>query len=78
MRPGTHLEIQGLPLHVYESDGEPQLKPCAEVLMTDRDAAWIMEQGFMPLASMKGQDVVRLVRFQSIAEPPVGLVGSWH
>ena len=45
MRPGAHSEIDGLPLHVYEADGEKQLKPCAEVLLTERDLDWIMDQG---------------------------------
>lgn len=77
LRPGTHQEIQGLPLHVYEEDGEQQLKPCAEIWMTEKDAEWIMEQGFMPLASLKNQDTVRLLRFQSIAEPATRLSGRW-
>ncbi|HWB97085.1 MAG TPA: type VI secretion system contractile sheath large subunit [Bryobacteraceae bacterium] len=77
LRPGTQQEIHGLPLHVYEVDGEQQLKPCAEVWMSEKDAEWIMEQGFMPLASLKNQDTVRLVRFQSIAEPATALSGRW-
>jgi len=77
LRPGTHATIMGLPLHVYESAGEQQLKPCAEVLMTEADADWILEQGFMPLVSVKNQDAVRLLRFQSIAQPPAPLSGAW-
>ena len=77
LRPGAHQEIRGLPLHVYEADGEQQLKPCAEMLMTERDADWILERGFMPLVSIKNQDVVRVVRFQSIAEPLARLSGPW-
>jgi type VI secretion system protein ImpC len=46
--------------------------------MTDRDAEQILEQGFMPLASMKHRDAVRLVRFQSIADPLAPLVGRWE
>jgi type VI secretion system protein ImpC len=77
LRPGSHTSITGLPLHVYESDGEQQLKPCAEVLMTEADADWILEQGFMPLVSIKNQDAIRLIRFQSIAQPPAPLAGAW-
>jgi type VI secretion system protein ImpC len=77
LRPGAHQEIRGLPLHVYEADGERQLKPCAEMLMTERDADWILERGFMPLVSIKNQDVIRLLRFQSIAEPLARLSGPW-
>jgi type VI secretion system protein ImpC len=77
LRPGTHHEIGGLPLHVYEEDGEQQLKPCAEMLMTEDDAESLMDQGYMPLASIKGQDTVRLLRFQSITQPPAPLAGRW-
>jgi hypothetical protein len=31
----------------------------------------------MPLASMKDSDAVRLVRFQSVAEPVRALAGRW-
>jgi type VI secretion system protein ImpC len=78
LRPGEVSEIRGLPLHAYEADGEQQLKPCAEVWMTERDAEWILEAGAMPLASLKNQDAVRLLRFQSIADPPAPLSGRWQ
>ena len=77
LRPGTPATITGLPLHVYETEGEPQLKPCAEVLMSEADADWILEQGFMPLVSIKDRDAVRLLRFQSIAQPLAPLSGAW-
>jgi hypothetical protein len=37
----------------------------------------LMESGLMPLASLKDQDTVLLVRFQSILDPPKALVGRW-
>jgi type VI secretion system protein ImpC len=77
LRPGTHATITGLPLHVYESEGESHLKPCAEMLLSESDAEWILEQGLMPLVSVKGQDAARLLRFQSIAQPPAPLSGAW-
>jgi type VI secretion system protein ImpC len=69
--------IAGLPLHSYESEGEQRLKPCAEVLLSEADADWILEQGFMPLVSIKNRDTVRLLRFQSIAQPLAPLSGAW-
>jgi type VI secretion system protein ImpC len=77
LRPGTHARITGLPLHVYESDGESQLQPCAEVLMTEADAEGILEEGYMPLVSIKNQDAVQWLRFQSIAHPLAPLSGAW-
>ena len=77
MRPGAQLRIDGLPLHVYQADGEPQAKPCAEVLLTDREIDWMLDEGYMPLASIRGTDSVQLVRFQSIKKPVARLSGRW-
>jgi type VI secretion system protein ImpC len=78
MRPGTHSEIDGLPLHVYQQDGDSELKSCAEALLTERAAGKVLENGLMPLVWLKGQDAVRLVRFQSMAEPLSALAGRWR
>ncbi len=77
LRPGSRRQIDGMPLHVYQEDGQPAMKPCAEILLTEKDANYLMEQGIMPLASMKDQDAVLLVRFQSIADPVRALQGRW-
>lgn len=78
MQPGAHTQIEGLPLHVYEDEGEAQAKPCAEVFLTESDLDWVMEQGYMAMASIRGSDAVRLVRFQSIANPAARLAGRWE
>ena len=67
--------INHLPLHVYEQDGESVAKPCAEILMTEREAEQILDAGFMPLAPLKNQDAALIVRFQSIALPAAALAG---
>jgi type VI secretion system protein ImpC len=67
--------VDGLPMHVYKEDGEPVAKPCAEVLMTEKDAESLLEAGFMPVASLKEQPAAMVVRFQSIADPLTGLAG---
>ena len=77
MRPGSFRQLTGLPLHVYTENGQTELKPCAEILMSETDAETLMESGFMPLASLKEQDAVLLVRFQSMADPPKALPGRW-
>jgi type VI secretion system protein ImpC len=66
-----------LPLHIYLKAGESESKPCAEVLLTEDAVERILEAGLMPLVSFKGRDRVRLVRFQSIADPPRALAGRW-
>ena len=78
MRPGLAREIDGLPLHVHKEDGESRAKPCAEVLMTEEGAEALLENGVMPLASIRNQDTVRLIRFQSIADPLAPLAGRWR
>jgi type VI secretion system protein ImpC len=77
MTPDSSLEIDGLPLHVYEENGESVAQPCAETLMSENAAMRILEAGLMPVASLKHTDAVRLVRFQSIANPLRGLSGRW-
>lgn len=67
--------IDGLPMHVYREDGEPVAKPCAEILMTEKEAVSLLDAGFMPVASLKEQPAAMVVRFQSIAEPLTPLAG---
>jgi len=78
MRPGALSEINDLPLHVYEKDGESESKPCAESLLTEDAVERIVEAGLIPVVSFKDQDRVRLARFQSIAEPLRDLAGRWQ
>ncbi len=77
VRPGTLTEVDRLPLHVYEKDGESESKPCAEILLTEDAAERVLEEGLIPLVSFKDRDMVRVMRFQSIAEPMRGLAGRW-
>ncbi len=74
-RPSDHLEIENLPLHIWERDGETEIKPCAEVLLTVRAAEQIIDRGLMPLVSMKDSDRIRLGMFQAIAR--TRLRGPW-
>lgn len=77
LKPGSVLDIENLPLHLYKEAGEPRTKPCAEVVFTEETAELILENGIMPLLSFKNQDRIRLARFQSLADPPVHLAGRW-
>jgi type VI secretion system protein ImpC len=71
-------KITGVPLHVYRVKGEAVAKPCAEVLLGESDTEFLIEQGVMPLASVRDVDEVILVRLQSIADPPARLAGRWR
>ena len=77
MRAGTATEVDKLPLHVYRRDGQPESKPSAEVLLTDDAVERIVEEGLIPLISFKDRDIVRVARFQSIADPPRAPAGRW-
>jgi type VI secretion system protein ImpC len=71
-------EAGSLPLHIYSEGGDSVVKPCAEALLTGAAVERILDEGLMPLISLKGQDAVRLVRFQSIASPARSLAGRWQ
>jgi type VI secretion system protein ImpC len=77
LRPGMDLNIDRLPLHLIRRAGVTEVLPCAETLMSERAAARLIDFGLMPLASLKDQDSVRLVRFDSAAAPAAPLAGSW-
>jgi type VI secretion system protein ImpC len=77
MRPGQVSDITGLPAHVYKNNGDAELKPCAEVLLTEEAVDLLLSGGLMPLISIKGADRVKLARFQSIALPAEPLAGRW-
>jgi len=77
LRPGVIRDIDGLPLHVYEEQGESRIKPCAEVQLTERAAERILDKGFMPLLSFRSQDKIRMARIQSVTLPPTSLAGRW-
>jgi type VI secretion system protein ImpC len=78
MRPGMVQDIEDLPAHFYQEEGETKMKPCAELLLTEDAVEQILEMGYMPLVSFKNRDRVRLARFQSIARPPRPLAGPWR
>jgi len=62
-------ELADLPVHKFTQDGETQVKPCAEVWLTERAGERILGQGLMPLLSIKGRGAVRLANMQSVAQP---------
>jgi type VI secretion system protein ImpC len=71
-------ELMGLPMYVCRSDSETHVTPCAEAFLTERGMQLLINEGLMPLLSVKGRDAVRLPRFQSIAEPAAPLAGRWR
>ena len=70
-------DIDGLPIHMYEENGEKVFKSCAEVQISQNACEQLMEFGLMPLVSFKNTDRLRLGRLQSITDPVKGLKGRW-
>jgi type VI secretion system protein ImpC len=77
MEPGDLLDLDDLPLHVFEEEGESRIKPCAEALISERGGDAILERGVMPVLSYRDRNMARVLRFQSVADPPAALSGPW-
>jgi type VI secretion system protein ImpC len=63
---GDALNLEGLPVHTYQEDGEWKMTPCAEVWMTEAQVLALIELGLMPLVSYRDSDRVRLAGFRAI------------
>ncbi|HIJ71899.1 MAG TPA: hypothetical protein HPP87_11125 [Planctomycetes bacterium] len=75
---GLGCELGQLPMHIYKSGDEKHVTPCAEAFLTERAMQILIDRALMPIISIKGRDAVLLARFQSVAEPPAPLAGSWR
>jgi type VI secretion system protein ImpC len=75
MQPGDCLEVEGLPAWTYEEDGEPQLHPCGQYLLTQRPIESLQSAGFMPIVSIRDSDTIRLGGFYSLMSKR--LSGPW-
>jgi type VI secretion system ImpC/EvpB family protein len=73
--PGSQLEIGELPAHIFNQDGERRMKPCAEVLISERAAETLLNRGIMPVISYRDRNAASLLRMQSISNPPTALSG---
>ena len=77
MQPGDVQDIGELPAYSYKDDGEWKVTPCSEVCLTETAMNRMLEQGLMPVVSLKNTNSVRLPRFQSISEATPLLRGQW-
>jgi type VI secretion system protein ImpC len=71
--PEITLDVPDLPAHIRDVDGERELKPCAEHLLSLRTGEEVLKRGLMPVLSFRDRNAARLLRLQSIAEPPAAL-----
>ncbi len=71
-------EIEGLPMHIYQHDGETKVKPCAEIPMTEASCQKMIESGIIPLVSFRDSDRIRIASFQSISLSKERIRGRWY
>ena len=76
-RPGQVQTIDNLPLHVHQRDGDTRVKPCAEVLLTDRAAQQLQQAGLLPIRSIKDADAVVVPQWCAVASDRAAVNGRW-
>ena len=76
--PGDALDVEDLPAHVYEEAGERVMQPGTEALLSERAMNAVLARGVMPVLGHRQRNVVRLARFQALAEPMAALAGLWR
>lgn len=69
------LDLEDLPAHVQDVDGERRLQPCAEHALSVRVGEELLRHGMIPLLSYAQRNAARMLRLQSIADPPAPLAG---
>jgi predicted component of type VI protein secretion system len=69
-------DIDDLPFFSFRSDGDVEMYPSAEVFWGQRAAEAALSRWLMPVLSARDRNAVRLVRLQSIADPPCALGGG--
>jgi type VI secretion system ImpC/EvpB family protein len=77
MNRGFCLDVERLPMHVYESNGETVVQPCSEVILSERACEVLIDSGILPLIAFKNSDHLKLAGFRSIAAHGSALAGRW-
>lgn len=78
LKPNVFVEFDRMPMHVYKDDGESAVKPCAEVLLTERASENIDEAGLVGLISVKGTDRLRVPGIRPVKSSSPLLFGRWR
>ena len=80
-KPGSVLDLEGLPIHVYSQDGEEAVT-LAEAWFVKPQPEQLVKKGIMPFLCVRGKGSLQLAQFLSLAQPakdqPAGdLQGHW-
>ena len=76
--PRNNNQLNNLPAHAYEEDGETDLKPCAEVYLTEKGGEIILKNGLLPVWSILRSDSVKIGPFLSLHESNQHIQGRWQ
>jgi type VI secretion system protein ImpC len=73
MEPGDELDLGDLPMVVRGQGDDRAMQACAESYLGERGGEKLLNLGLVPVLSYEGRAAVRLMRVQSISEPPTAL-----
>ena len=73
---GGALNLEGVPLHTYQHEGEWRMTPCSEICMTETQILALIDLGLMPLVSFRDSDRVRLAGFRAINGDELALLSA--
>lgn len=71
-------QIDDLPFHTYQENGETHIKNSLEFTINQNECICLMDSGFMTFITFQSSDLVRLTRFQSISNISPSLSGKWN
>lgn len=71
-------DVDGLPVYIHFDESESFAKSNSEIYLTQSECEGLLNCGLMPLISARDSDLVRLARFQSVANPVTILKGRWN
>jgi hypothetical protein len=80
-QPGTILDLEDMPIHVYTLEDEEEVT-LAEAWLARPESERLVKQGIMPFLCVRGKGALHLGLFLSLAQPPQGelardLCGRW-
>ena len=79
---GSVLDVPEMVMHVYTDEDDDRVMRMAEATLARKEGEKIAPLGFMNYICSKNQDVMQLIRFQSLGQPAKGqtlveLMGQW-
>lgn len=74
---GGPFELDNLPTHTYDDDGETRLFPAAEVALGERAGSAVGASGLTAILAHRDRGAARILGAASIATPAKPLEGPW-